>query len=385
MSAAPNGAATDQVISGLEGVLACESSITYLNGLADPSILEYRGYNIHDIAETTSFEEIAYLLLEGDLPTKAQLAAFDAELKAARTLPPEVIQVIEMLPKGIHPMAGFRTIVSTLACFDPQQEDFSREAQRAKAARMTAQLASVVAAQHRIGQGLPVVAPDDSLSHAENYLYMLNGERAESAAVQTFNTAMNLYAEHELNASTFAMRVVVGTMSDLHSAVVAGICAIKGPLHGGAADDAIDLLQEIGTVENVRPWVDRALGEKRLIPGFGHRVYKTGDARTPHLRDMCRILAEESPDATLVEIALAAEDYVRQKKNLVANVDFYASAVLYYLGFPLNVFTNFVASARIVGWCAHALEQYEHNRIIRPRSSYVGPRDRRFVPLEQRG
>jgi 2-methylcitrate synthase len=377
-------AGTEQVISGLEGVLACESSITFLDGLADPSILEYRGYNIHDIAETTSFEEIAYLMLEGNLPNEAELAAFDQELKAARTLPPEVIQVIEMLPKGVHPMAGFRTIVSTLANFDPQAEEMTREANRAKAARMTAQFASIVAAQHRIAQGQPVVAPDNSLGHAANFLYMLNGKRADDASVRTFNTALNLYAEHEINASTFAVRVVVGTMSDLHSAIVAGIGALKGPLHGGAADDSIDLLQEIGSVDNVKPWVDKAFTERRLIPGFGHRVYKTGDARTPHLRDMCRMLAEESPDAQLVEVALATEDYVRSQKNLVANVDFYAAAVLYYLGFPLSVFTNFVAAARIVGWSAHALEQYEKNRIIRPRAKYVGPRAQKFSALNRR-
>ncbi|MCC6179177.1 MAG: citrate synthase [Chloroflexi bacterium] len=377
-------AGTEQVISGLEGVLACESSITFLDGLADPSVLEYRGYNIHDLAETASFEEVAFLLLQGHLPDRDELAAFERELKGARTLPPEVIRAIEMLPKDIHPMAGLRTVVSTLACFDPQREEMTREANLAKAIRMTAQFASVVAAQHRIVQGKPVVAPDLSLSHAANYLYMLNGTRADEASVRTFNTALNLYAEHELNASTFAVRVVVGTLSDLHSAIVAGICALKGPLHGGAADDAIALLQEIGSVENVQPWVDRAFAEKRLIPGFGHRVYKTGDARTPHLRNMCRTLASESTDSKWVDIALATEDYVRSKKRLVANVDFYAATVLYYLGFPLNLFTNFVASSRIVGWSAHALEQYEKNRIIRPRSRYAGSREQTFVPLEQR-
>jgi citrate synthase len=375
---------TEQVISGLEGVLACESSITFLDGLSDPSVLEYRGYNIHDIAETTSFEEIAHLLLEGKLPNKAELAAFDAELKAARTLPPEVVSVIKTLPKNVHPMAALRTIVSALGCFDPQREEMTPEANRAKALRMTAQFASVVAAQHRVSQGLEIVPPDNSLDHAANYLYMLNGAQAEPAAVQTFNTALNLYAEHELNASTFAVRVVVGTLSDLHSAIVAGISALKGPLHGGAADDAIALLQEIGSVDNVEPWVEDAFKNRRLIPGFGHRVYKTGDARTPHLRDMCRVLAQESSDATWVEIALATEDHVRARKRLVANVDFYAATVLYYLGFPLNVFTNFVASSRIVGWSAHALEQYAHNRIIRPRSRYVGPRAQAFVPLERR-
>jgi citrate synthase len=379
-------AASEQVISGLEGVLAGESSVTFLDGLADPSVLEYRGYNIHDIAETTTFEEVAFLVLEGHLPNKAELAAFDRELKASRALDPMIVEAIGRLPQGIHPMAAFRTIVSLLGCLDPQQEDNSTEANRAKAVRMTAQFASIVAAQHRIAQGKPVVAPDSSLGHADNYLYMLNGERGDPLWVRTLDTTMNLYAEHEANASTFAVRVVVGTNSDLHSAIVAGIGALKGPAHGGAADDSIALIQDIGNVENVKPWVDQAFAERRLIPGFGHRVYKTGDARTPHLRNMCRALAEKSTtkDKSWVEIALATEAYVRSMKRLVANVDLYAAAALYYLDFPLHLFTNFVASARIVGWSANAIEQFEKNRIIRPRMKYVGKREQPFVPLEQR-
>jgi citrate synthase len=377
---------TEQVISGLEGVLAGESSVTFLDGLADPSVLEYRGYNIHDIAETTSFEEIAFLVIEGHLPNKAELAAFDQELRAARAVDPLVIDAIERLPKGIHPMAGFRTIVSLLGNLDPQAEDNGKAANRAKAVRMTAQFATIVAAQHRVNEGKPVVAPDPSLGHAANYLYMLNGEQGDDLWVRTLETTMNLYAEHEANASTFAVRVVVGTNSDLHSAIVAGIGALKGPAHGGAADDSIALIKEIGDVENVKPWVDKAFSERRLIPGFGHRVYKTGDARTPHLRNMCRALAEHSTtkDSSWVDIALATEDYIRSMKRLVANVDLYAAAALYYLDFPLNLFTNFVASARIVGWSANAIEQFEKNRIIRPRMKYVGERARQFVPLDQR-
>src|SRR3954468_24950440 len=247
-------AGTEQVSSGLEGVLVCESSITFLDGLSDPSVLEYRGYSIHDIAETMTFEEVAFLVLEGHLPNKAELSAFEDELRAARTLPPEIISLIESLPKGIQPMAGLRTIVSALGCYDPQQEDNSSEANRAKARRMTAQFATIVAAQNRVAQGKPIVAPDPSLGHSANFLYMLNGERGDEASVRTFDTAMNLYAEHELNASTFATRVVVGTNSDLHSAIVAGIGALKGPAHGGAADDSIALIQAIGNVENVKDY-----------------------------------------------------------------------------------------------------------------------------------
>jgi citrate synthase len=379
-------AGTEQVIAGLEGVLAGESSVTFLDGLSDPSVLEYRGYNIHDIAETTTFEEIAFLILEGHLPNTAELASFDRGLKAARALPPMVLEAIPMLPKGIHPMAALRTLVSLLGNLDPQQEDNSHEANRAKAVRMTAQFATLVAAQHRVNQSQPIVEPDPSLGHADNFLYMLNGECGDELSVRTLNTTMNLYAEHEANASTFAVRVVVGTNSDLHSAIVAGIGALKGPAHGGAADDSIALIQDIGNVENVKPWVDKAFAERRLIPGFGHRVYKTGDARTPHLRNMCRELAARSKtkDASWVEIALATEDYVRSMKRLVANVDLYAAAALYYLDFPLHLFTNFVAAARIVGWSANAIEQFDKNRIIRPRMKYVGKRQQTFVPLDQR-
>jgi len=377
-------ASTEQVISGLEGVLACESSVTFLDGLADPSVLEYRGYNIHEIAETTSFEEIAHLMLVGTLPTAVELAAFDAKLKANRALPPEAARLLDMLPKAAHPMATLRTVVSLIGALDPRQEEKDGPANLAKAIRLTALFPTIVAAQHRVGQGQQIVEADPSLGHAANYLYMLNGERATDVAIRTIDTALNLYAEHELNASTFAVRVAVGTLSDLYSAIVAGIAALKGPLHGGAADDSIDVLREIGSVANVEAWVDKAFAEKRLISGFGHRVYKTGDARTPHLRNMCRELAASSSNAELVEIALATEDAVRSRKRLVANVDFYAAAVLYYLGFPLNLFTNFVASSRIVGWSAHALEQYEHNRIIRPRGRYVGPREQEFVTLDRR-
>ncbi len=374
-------AGAEQVISGLEGVLACESSITFLDGLQDPSVLEYRGFNIHDIAETARFEEIAFLLLEGRMPDADELAAFDHELRGLREVPSELVRLLELLPTFTHPMAALRTAISLLACLDPEQEATGREANLTKAKRMTAQFPGVVAAMARVSQGLDILPADPQLGHAANYLYMLTGKRPDEASTRALDTAMNLYAEHELNASTFAVRVVVGTLSDIYSAVVAGISALKGPLHGGAIDEAMRLIMDIGSVENVKPWVDRALAEKRLLMGFGHRVYKTGDARAPHLRNMVKALAESTGEPKWYEVATATEDYVRERKRLPANVDYYAAPVLYYLGFPLSLFTNFVASARVVGWCAHALEQYDNNRLIRPRARYVGAHEQRYEPV----
>ena len=372
----------EQVIAGLEGVLVCESSITYLDGLE--SVLEYRGYNIHDLAETARFEEIVYLMFVGRPPTRAELASFDEELRGLREVPVEMVRLLEMLPTYAHPMASLRTAISFLACLDPEQEQTGREANLAKAKRMVAQFPTVVAAKARVSQGLDILRPDPELGHAANYLYMLTGKRPAKASTRALDTALNLYAEHELNASTFAVRVIVGTLSDIYSAVVGGISALKGPLHGGAIDDAMRMIMDIGSLDNVRPWVDRALGERRRLSGFGHRVYKKGDARAIHLRNMAETLAEATGERRWYELATAVEDYVRERKGLIANVDYYAAPVLHYLGFPLSLFTDFVASSRVAGWCAHAIEQYDNNRLIRPRARYVGAREQRFRPLEAR-
>jgi citrate synthase len=377
-------AQTEQVISGLEGVLACDSSITFLDGLRDPSVLEYRGYNIHDIAETARFEEIIHLLLEGRLPNAAELDSYDRQLRELREIPGELITLLEMLPSYTHPMAGLRTAISLLACLDPEQEADGREANLQKSRRLAAQFPTVVAAMARVSQELDVIPPDPQLSHAANYLYMLTGRRPDEASTRALDTALNLYAEHELNASTFTLRVITGTLSDLYSAIVGGIAALKGPLHGGAIDEAMRLIMDVGSVENIKPFVDEAFAEKRLLMGFGHRVYKTGDARAVHLRNMCRELAHSTGDSTWYDIATGVEDYVRSQKPLPANVDYYAAPVLYYLGFPLSLFTNFVASSRIVGWCAHALEQYDNNRLIRPRARYVGAREQPYEPVGSR-
>jgi citrate synthase len=377
-------AETEQVIRGLEGVLACESSVTFLDGIASPAVLEYRGYNIHDIAETTSFEEIIHLLLIGTLPNKQELATLDARLRGMRGVPGAVIDLLRTVPSTANPMAVLRTAVSLMACLDADSEDNSAEANLTKSLRLAAQFPTIVAAMARIAEGKPIVEPNSTLGHAANYAAMLAGGPTSDAATRALDTALNLYAEHELNASTFTVRVVVGTLSDIHSSVIGGISALKGPLHGGAIDEAMRLIMEVGSVDNVRPWVDKALAEKRLLMGFGHRVYRSGDARAPHLKAMCESLAKASGDTRWSDIAVQTEAYVNAQKNIIANVDYYAAPVLYYLGFPLSLFTNFVASSRVVGWCAHALEQYGNNRLIRPRGRYTGAREQSFTPLSAR-
>lgn len=369
-----NTTTSGDVISGLEGVLACESAITYIDG--PNGVLQYRGYDIHDFAETASFESVVYLLWTGDWPTDAQLAEFRRDLAGRRAVPGYVVDLLRQLPATAHPMSALRTAVSALGAFDPHEGEPGPEADRRKAANLVAQLATIVALQCRLARGQAPVEPDPTLGHAENYLYMLTGARPEPGAVQALDAALVIYADHELNASTFTGRVVAGTLSDLYSAIVAAIGALKGPLHGGAIDDAMRLFQEIGAVENVRPYVDAALAAKRKIPGFGHRVYRTLDPRAVHLKEMARRLAEATGETRWFAVATATQEYLLEKKRLNANVDYYAALVLYHLGFPLSLFTNFVASSRIAGWCAHLLEQYANNRLIRPRAKYVGELNR---------
>lgn len=367
-------AAEPQVVAGLEGVLAFESSIAYIDG--PNGALYYRGYNIHDFAPRASFEDTVFLLWNGRWPSAAESAAFADELKPLRTVPSEALDALRLLPlQRTNPMTALHAAVAVVAALDPDQDAISPESNLAKAKSLTAKMATLVAAIHRLAQGQEPVAPDSSLRHAENYLYMLTGQRPDPASARALNTALVLYAEHETNASTFATRVAVSTLSDLYSAILAGMSALKGPLHGGAVDDAMRLFMEIGSVEAARPYIDAALAQKRKIAGFGHRVYRTGDPRAVHLKRMAEELSNQKGDRRWYDIATAVEAYLLEKKRLNANVDYYAAIVLYHLGFPLNLFTSFVASSRIAGWCAHAMEQYANNRLIRPRARYVGKLD----------
>lgn len=367
---------SEQVISGLEGVLACESSVAFIDGNIPE--LSYRGYNIHDIAETLTYEQVVYLLWHGELPTPPELQAFSADLAARRSIPSAVVDVLRLIPPSSHPMAGLRTAVSLLGTLDPKAEDNSPADLRRKAADLTAKIPTIVAAQVRLQTGQPLIEPDPTLSLASNYYYMLTGKQPDATITRTIDTSLLLYAEHETNASTFACRVVVGTESDYYSAVVAGIGAIKGPLHGGAIDEVMKMFLEIDQPERAGAYIDQALAARRKIPGFGHRVYRAGDARAPHLKTMAQRLAESMGDRKWFTIATTVEQRMREAKGIIANVDYYAALVLYHLGFPLNMFTNFVASARISGWSAHIFEQYANNRLIRPRALYTGHRNRQL-------
>ena len=368
--------ASEQVISGLEGVLACESSVAFIDGNIPE--LSYRGYNIHDIAETLTYEQVVYLLWHGELPSSAELQAFNTDLAARRRVPSMVIDLLRLMPASAHPMAGLRTAVSLLGTLDPQADDNSPADLRRKAADLTAKIPTIVAAQARLQIGQSPVEPDPALSLASSYYYMLTGKQPDATITRTIDTSLLLYAEHETNASTFACRVVAGTESDYYSAVVGGIGAIKGPLHGGAIDEVMKMFLEIDQPERAAAYIDQALAAKRKIAGFGHRVYRAGDARAPHLRTMAQRLAEATGDRKWFAIATMVEQRMREAKGIIANVDYYAAPVLYHLGFPLNLFTNFVASARISGWSAHIFEQYANNRLIRPRALYTGHRGRQL-------
>lgn len=368
--------ATEQVISGLEGIFACESSVAFIDGSIPE--LSYRGYHINDIAQTLTFEQIAYLLWYDRLPSADELQTFSADLVARRPLSQPMLDLLRAMPASTHPMAGLRTAVSMLGAMDERADDISPEDNLRKARNLTAQMPTIVAAQARLQQGQEPIAPDPGLSHAANYCYMLTGERPDETTTRTFDTTLTLYAEHETNASTFACRVVVGTESDFYSAIVAGIGAIKGPLHGGAIDGAMEMFIDIGSPERAASYVDEALASKKKLSGFGHRVYRAGDPRAGQLRGLAKKLGEVRGETKWFDIAEAAEKRMQETKGIIPNVDYFAAPVMHHLGFPLNIFTNVVASARIVGWSAHVCEQYANNRLIRPRARYVGRRDRKL-------
>jgi citrate synthase len=369
MTAASDAA---HVISGLEGVLACESSIASIDG--PNGILQYRGYNIRDFADDADFLGVTYLLWYGRWPSTSELHTFDAHVRERRVLPDGVKALLKIVPvRTANPMAAVRTCVSLRGALDPTADDISHAAVLEKAAGVLARLPTLVAALSRMVQDKDTIEPDSSLDHCDNYLYMLHGQRPSAEDARSLNTIMTLYAEHELNASTFATRTVVGTLSDYYSAVVAGIAALKGPLHGGAVDEAMTLFREIGSVDRIGPFLDQALAERRKIPGFGHRVYRTRDPRAYHLDAIAKRLASASRDPHWYEIATRVEQEMIARKRINANVDYYAALALYYLGFPLNMFTSVIASTRIAGWTAHIAEQYENNRLIRPRALYTGP------------
>lgn len=369
--------------AGLEGIVAAQSSISDVNG--EEGKLIYAGYDIHDLAQHATFEEVIYLLWNGKLPTASELGALKSQLNNEAGLPAEIIQLIRLLPKTANPMDMLRTVVSALGLYDPDGPDNSLEANLRKAVRLTAKFPIIVTTFQRVRNGQEPVQPREGLSLAANFLYTLNGEQPDKIATRTMDVAFVLHADHELNASTFAARVTAATLSDMYSAIVSAIGTLKGPLHGGANEGVIKNLLEIGSVEGVEQWVKDALAKKKKIMGFGHRVYRTVDPRAIHLAEMSRQLGERTGETKWYEMSTKMEEVVKREKHLNANVDFYSASTYYALGIPTDLFTPIFACSRISGWTAHVLEQFRTNRLIRPRAEYVGPRGLKYVPIEQRG
>jgi citrate synthase len=371
--------------AGLEDIVATSSAICYLDG--ERGVLAYCGYDIHDLAQHATFEEVCFLLWHRRLPRRAELGDLQTALAAARPLPEPVIRLMRQLPHA-DGMDALRTLTSVLAHYDPDAEDSSPAANYRAAVRLTAQVASLVATIGRLDAGGGPVAPDPALGHAANFLYMLTGDRPDATAVRAFDIALILHADHELNASTFAARVAAATLTDIYSAMVAAIGALKGPLHGGANADVMRLLLEIG--ENAGP--DRAeaavrakLARKEKIPGFGHRVYRTEDPRATHLRRMSKELGARAGNTRWFDMSQRIEQVVTGEKKLYPNVDFYSASTYYTLRIPIDLFTPIFAVSRVSGWTAHVLEQYANNRLIRPRAEYVGPRyPQRWAAVSER-
>jgi len=371
--------------AGLEDVVATSSAICFLDG--DRGVLAYRGYDIHDLAEYATFEEVCHLLWHGRLPRRAELGDLQSQLAAARPLPESIIRLMKMLPPS-DGMDALRTLTSALGHYDRDGQDSSPQAAYRKAVRLTAQLASLVATWGRMQTGANPVPPDPVLGHAANFLYMLTDQRPHPTAVKAMDIALTLHADHELNASTFAARVAAATLTDVHSAVVAGIATLKGPLHGGANAEVMKMLLEIGRdapADRIDGYIKGKLARKEKISGFGHRVYNTEDPRATHLRKMSKELGQRAGNTQWFEMSERIEAIVRGEKKLYPNVDFYSASTYYTMGIAVDLYTPIFAVSRISGWTAHILEQYANNRLIRPRAEYTGPiYPQTWVRLEQR-
>ena len=374
-----------EIKRGLKDVYLDTSQASFVDGQAGK--LLYRGYNIHDLAEKSTFEEVIYLLLRGSLPTRKQLDDLDSNLRSSRHIPDDIVQVLTIV-KNSHPMDALRTGVSALAAFEPEVEDNSVEATVRKGVRLTAQAPTVVAAHHRIRKGLQPVPPNPGLDHASNFLYMLTGEEPDTETGKLMDVDFILHAEHSSNASAFGARVVASTLSDLHSAVVTGIGALKGPWHGGAAEEVMKMAVEIGQPENAEEYARKILDTKGRIMGFGHRVYKAEDPRARHLRKRSQELGEKKGQPHWFQILRYLEEKVMvpyRSKGIYVNVDFFAGSIYHLLGIPENLFVPIFALGRIPGWTLQCIEQYSDNVLIRPLLDYRGPMDLEYTPIEQRG
>lgn len=375
---------TTQAPKGLEGVVATTSSICYIDG--DRGVLAYRGIDIHELADNSTFEEVCYLLWYGNLPGRDELRSLRDRMAEERKLDASIIHRLQLAPKHALPMDVLRTIVSALSFYDPEEKNNDRQANLNKAIRLTSQIAMIVAAYDRIRKGRPVVEPDRSLSHAGNFLWMLNGTVPTPTAERALDIALILHADHELNASTFAARVTAATLSDMHSAITSAIGALKGPLHGGANEAVFRILESIDkSGADPVEYVKGMLAQKKKIPGFGHRVYHTEDPRATHLRTMSRDLGASSGQDKWFEYSRKIEEFVKADKKLNANVDFYSASTYHTLGIDVDLFTPVFAVSRISGWTAHVIEQLDDNRLIRPRADYIGPAyPNKYVGMERR-
>ena len=367
---------------GLQGVVAARTALTLIDG--EKGRLSYRGYSIHELAERSTFEETVHLLWYGELPTRAQLEQTRQDLATQRALHPDALDLLRRFAKDASPMDMLRTVVSALAIHDPDVNDSTREANLRKGIRLTAQMPSIVAAHDRLRKGKDPIPPDPALGHAANYLYMLHGRKPETLATRALDVAMILQLDHGLNASTFAARVTAGTLADLHAAVTSAIGTLKGPLHGGANMEVMVMLRTIGEIERAAEFVRIELQQKKKIPGFGHRVYRTIDPRALHLRSLAEQLGQAMGQEKWFRMSVVIEKTCKEIKNLNPNVDFYAATVYFLLGFEMDLFTPIFACSRAPGWIAHVVEQHTDNRLIRPLEEYIGPPERPYVPLDKR-
>jgi citrate synthase len=377
-------AAANPLKAGLEDVVVSTSEICFIDG--HKGRLIYRGYDVDDLVAHSTFEEVVFLLWQGHLPSRKELETHVKALSATanRKLPTKLISMLKLLPKKTTPMEALRTGVSALSAFDPDADDNSREATLRKALRLTAQMPTLVAAWERIRRGKAPVAPNPRLTLSGNFLYMMSGKKPTPLATKTFDVALILHADHEFNASTFAARVTAATLSDLHSAVVSGIGALKGPLHGGANEQVMLMVEKIKDPAKAEAWIRKALADKARISGFGHRVYRVEDPRAKHLRRLAMELGQQAGSTANVEILNTVARVVTAEKNIYPNVDLYSGACYASMGIPTDQFTPIFAISRVSGWAAHVLEQHGHNRLIRPRSDYLGATDLKYVPLSDR-
>ena len=373
---------TAEYSPGLEGIIAGTTTISHVN--PDRNSLMYRGYDIKDLVQNSTFEEVAYLMIRGHLPNQGEYDAFCSQLKQERAIPQTIIDTFKTLPSKSNPMDMLKVGVALLALTDPDKDDDSHEANVRKTIRLVAKFPALITYSYRINRGQEIVQPDASLGHGENFLYMLLGKKPDSYISQVFDSSLICYVDHGFNASTFAARVTVSTLSDIYSGTLSAIGALKGPLHGGANEEAMKMLLEVGSPENAEAWVLDALATKKKIMGFGHREYKTGDPRAAILIEMGAEMSEKLGDARWHKTASVVEATMNREKQILPNVDFPTSYIYYLMGLPIEIYTPIFALARIAGWTSHMIEQLDNNRLIRPKALYEGPQHVEYVARDRR-